>query len=113
VSQEKRLHRRKLVNAKVMLIHPVIGEYQTYTHDISNGGVFVLLQKMPTLPAGTELEMRLLESGQPDYVFKMEIARVEKFGLGLKFLGFVKNGKLHSMDILRDEWKKQGVKKKA
>lgn len=108
MSQEKRLHRRKLINAKVMLIHSEIGEYHTYTHDISDGGVFVLLQKMPGLPVGAQLDMRLLNSGQPDYLFKMEIARTEKFGLGLKFLGFEKKGKFHSMDILRNEWKKHG-----
>lgn len=109
MQEEKRLHRRKLVNARVLLIHPAIGEYQTYTHDISNGGVFVLLQNVPDLPPGTELDMRLLDSGQPEFLFKMQIARIETFGLGLKFLGYEKKGKFYTMDDLREAWNKQGA----
>jgi hypothetical protein len=73
VSSERRIHRRKLVNAKVLLIHPSFGEYQTYTHDISNGGVFVLLQKQPDLPLGTKLDMRLLDSKDAEMVFKISV----------------------------------------
>jgi len=108
VSKEKRLHRRKLMNARVLLLHPEIGEYQTYTHDISDGGVFVLLQNTPDLPPGTELDMHLLDSGQPEFLFKMQVARIETFGLGLKFLGYEKNGKFHTIEDLRKDWNKQG-----
>ncbi len=100
MSRERRIYRRKLVNAKVLLSHPAIGQLQTYTHDISNGGVFVLLQKQPDLPLGTELDMRLLDSEQDDIVFKMRVARMDKLGFGLKFLGYVKNGKFHTIETL-------------
>jgi len=100
VSSERRIFQRKLVNAKVLLIHPSIGELQTYTHDISNGGVFVLLQQQPDLPLGTELDMRLLDSKQDDLIFKMIVARTDKQGFGLKFLGYEKNGKIFSIDTL-------------
>ncbi len=100
MSKERRIYRRKLVNAKVLLIHPAIGQFQTYTHDISNGGVFVLLQKLPDLPLATELDMHLLDSEQDDIVFKMIIARMDKFGLGLKFLGYEKNGKFYTIQTL-------------
>lgn len=100
MSRERRIFQRKFVNAKVLLIHPTIGQLQTYTHDISNGGVFVLLQKQPDLPLGTELDMRLLDSEQDDIVFKMNVARTDKLGFGLKFLGYVKNGAFHTMDTL-------------
>ena len=82
VSVERRIHRRKTVNAKVLLVHPEIGEQQTYTHDVSNAGVFVLLQKQPDFPPGTELEMHFLESKQDEIVFKMAVARTDKKGLG-------------------------------
>ena len=100
MSRERRIFQRKLVNAKVLLIHPTIGQLQTYTHDISNGGVFVLLQKQPDLPLGEELDMRLLDSKQDDIVFKMRVARTDKLGFGLKFLGFVKNGEFHTIESL-------------
>ena len=100
MSSERRIYRRKLVNAKVLLIHPSFGEYQTYTHDISNGGVFVLLQKQPDLPLGTELDMRLLDSKDDEMLFKMSIARTDKLGFGLKFLGYEKNGKFYDIESL-------------
>lgn len=100
MSRERRIFQRKLINAKVLLIHPAIGQLQTYTHDISNGGVFVLLQKQPDLPLGAELDMRLLDSEQDDMVFKMSVARTDKLGFGLKFLGYVKNGKFHAIETL-------------
>lgn len=101
MSRERRIFRRKLVNAKVLLIHPAIGQHQTYTHDISNGGVFVLLQKQPDLPLGTELDMRLLDSKDEDIVFKMKIARMDKLGLGLEFLGYEKNRKFYTIEELK------------
>lgn len=100
MSTERRIHTRKLVNAKVLLIHPAIGQLQTYTHDISNGGVFVLLQKQPDLPLGTELDMCLLDSEQDDIVFKMKIARTDKLGFGLEFQGYVENGVFNAMESL-------------
>ena len=107
MTKERRIHRRKLINARVLLKHPSVGEHLTYTHDISDGGVFVLLQNTPDLPLASKLDMQLLDSGQPDVVFKMEIARIDKLGLGLKFLSYEKNGKSHDMDVLRKEWEQQ------
>ena len=100
MSSERRIHRRKLVNARVLLVHPSFGEYQTYTHDISNGGVFVLLKKQPDLPLGTELEMRLLDSRDDQIIFKMSIARTDKLGIGLQFIGYEKNGKFFEIERL-------------
>lgn len=98
MSSERRIYRRKLVNAKVLLIHPDIGEYETYTHDISNGGVFVLIKNQPDLSIGTELDMRLLDSRQDDLVFKMAVSRSDKLGLGLRFLGYKEKGQFHTME---------------
>lgn len=103
MSIERRIFRRKLVNAKVLLIHPAIGHHETYTHDISNGGVFVLLQNQPSLSPGTELDMHLLDSKQDDIVFKMVVARSDKLGVGLKFLGYEKERKFYTIETL---WRK-------
>lgn len=103
MSIERRIYRRKLVNAKVLLIHPAVGQLQTYTHDISNGGVFVLLNNQPDLPLGTKLDMRLLDSEQDKLIFKMEVARSVKLGLGLKFLGYEQNGQIKPIDKLREK----------
>lgn len=106
MSDERRSFRRKVVNARVLLIHPDIGELESYTHDISNSGVFVLIQPLPNLPVGTELDMRMLNSSNSKLVFKMELARSDKLGLGLHFLGYEKNGVFQPMSELQKEWKK-------
>lgn len=100
MSVERRIYRRKKVNAKVLLIHPEIGEQPTYTHDISNAGVFVLLQNHPDFSFGTELNMHFLESKHDEIVFKMRVARMDKQGLGLAFLGYEKKGKFYNIKTL-------------
>ena len=72
------------------------------TKNISNGGVFVLLQKQPDLPLGTEFDMHLLDSRQYDLVFKMEIAPVDKPGFGIMFPGYEKYGKFYTIETLRE-----------
>lgn len=104
---EKRLHKRKLVNAKVILRHPRIGEKHTYTHDISNGGVFALVNDLPDLPLGSVIELQFPDSGTPDIIFNMAMVRIDKQGMGLKFLNYKFDGKTYEMDNLRKLWSKQ------
>lgn len=110
MSAEKRLHRRKLVNARVSLEHPALGNLETYTHDISNGGTYVLVQDVPDLAVGSVLQMCMLDSGQPDIIFDMELVRIDKLGLGLKFLGYSQQGQKYMMDDLQQMWQKQSKK---
>ena len=69
--------------------------------DISNGGVFVLTTTLSVLPVGSKLDMIMLEAKQDDILFKMEIARTDKQGLGLKFLGFERDGEIFALDMLK------------
>ena len=106
MSEERRLFRRKLVNARVLLMHPDIGELETYTYDVSNGGALVLLKSLPNLPVGTLMRMRMVDSENSEIVFRMELARTDAKGFGLKFLGFEKNNELYPMSDLKKELKK-------
>ena len=110
MSAEKRLHRRKLVNARVSLEHSLLGKLETYTHDISNGGTYVLVQDVPDVPIGSVLQMCMLDSGQPDIIFEMELVRIDKLGLGLKFLGYTQQGQKYTMTDLQQVWKNQSKK---
>ena len=44
--------------------------------------------------------MRLLDSKDAEMVFKMRVARMDKLGMGLEFLGYEKNGKFYDIDTL-------------
>lgn len=101
---DKRKYKRKLVNARVRLIHASFGEIESITRDISNGGVFVIVAPENELPAGSELKMQLLESSDPNVVFNMEVIRHDNAGMGLMFSSFEANGELYEMKNLNQFW---------
>ena len=70
---EKRLFKRKLVNASVKLFHDSFGEIESITKDISNGGVFVIVQPQHEVPVGEQMKMALLQSSDPNVLFNMEV----------------------------------------
>lgn len=101
---DKRKYKRKLVNARVKLIHASFGEIESTTRDISNGGVFVIVTPENELPPGSELQMQLLESSDPNVVFNMQVIRHDKAGMGLMFTGFEADGELYEMKQLNRFW---------
>ena len=51
--QERRLHQRQRLDARVRLYHPVYGTLDGRIRDLSNGGMFVLLDRaLPSRLAG-------------------------------------------------------------
>lgn len=103
---DKRLYKRKLVNARVKLVHNSFGEIESITKDISNGGVFVITKPEHEVAVGEQLKMALLESGDPNVLFNMEVIRHDKGGMGLMFLSFESGGKQYEMKKLGKFWSK-------
>ena len=103
---DKRLYKRKLVNARVKLVHNSFGEIESVTKDISNGGVFVITQPEHEVAVGEQLKMVLLESSDPNVSFNMEVIRHDKGGMGLMFLSFESGGKQYEMKKLGKFWSK-------
>ena len=103
---EKRLYKRKLVNTKVKLFHESFGEIESVTKDISNGGVFVITQAEHEIAIGEQLQMALLESGDPGVIFNMEVIRHDKGGMGLMFQSFEVSGQQYEMKKLSKFWSK-------
>ncbi len=105
---ERRKHRRKLVNSRVRIFHSSFGSLDTQTRDISDGGVLILAcGALPNLLVNDEVKLIFLDSGRVDVVFNMDIVRLADSGLGLKFLNYEKDGEVHSINNLRDVWEKQ------
>jgi len=106
---ERRKHRRKVVNSRVKIFHPSLGAMDAQTRDISDGGVLVLIGgELSKLQVNDEVKLIFLDSGDVDVVFNMDVVRSNNDGLGMKFLNYEKNGEVYPISNLRDIWQKQG-----
>ncbi len=104
---ERRKHRRKVVNSRVRIFHSSFGSLDTQTRDISDGGVLVLAcDGLPGLLVNDEVQLVFLDSGDTDVVFNMDIVRHADPGLGLKFLNYEKEGEVYPISNLREIWQK-------
>ena len=97
---------RHIVNAPVQLSHSVFGEIKATTGDISNTGVFVILEEKPVLPKGAHIKLQFLNSLYPDVIFNTRVVRVTAEGLGLVFVDYEYDGNRYSMGALKRMWKK-------
>lgn len=101
---EKRLSRRKLINARVSLHHPSFGVITGHTRDISDGGIFVNLKDIPEIPVGSKLKVQLMDSANTDIMFNAKMAHSNASGIGLVFINYEIDDVVYEMDELRD-WK--------
>ena len=86
MSREKRRYIRTPFACRIKIIHDSIGELLVKTRDISDGGVFVVLEPEQIPPVGTVVagQVQGLMDNAP--VLQMEEVRVEPTGVGLRFL---------------------------
>lgn len=103
----KRQQLRQMVNAPVQLSHSVFGEIKAKTGDISNTGVFVLLEKKPVLPKGAHIKLQFLNSVYPDVIFNTRVVRVTEQGFGLVFVDYEYGGDRFAMADLKYFWQKK------
>ena len=107
----KRDQLRQLVSAPVRLSHSVFGEINALTGDISNTGVFVVLNSKPALPKGAHIKLQFLNSVYPEVTFNTRVVRVIDEGLGLVFVDYEYEGQRFSMDDLKNFWSNKKSKK--
>ena len=103
---ERRVFVRRLVTARVKLVHGTIGEVRGKTRDISDSGVFVVVKPVPKLPVGSHVKMHMLDSKQPAIAFNMKVIRTTTEGVGLMFIDYEFEGQRFSMDVLRKQLRK-------
>lgn len=84
--ENKRQHERYPLSVDVKVTHPDIGEKIVKTRNISDSGLFIIVE--PTeMPAIGEVVVGQVQGEIEDApVVKMKIVRMEDDGLGLKFL---------------------------
>lgn len=84
--KNKRKHERYLFTTEVKISHPGFGEKIVKTKDISDSGVFILVEPTAMPPVG-EIVQGQVQGGAEDMpVVKMKIVRMDDDGLGLQFI---------------------------
>lgn len=76
---------RTAMNASVMVRHPSIGEMVYKTRDISDGGVYVVVESGGFPPLGSIVEVQVQGLPVPAPVLMMEVVRRDVDGYGLQF----------------------------
>lgn len=84
--QNRRRHPRIPMTVRVKIAHPAIGEKIVKTKNISDSGLFILVE--PTeMPAIGEIVIGQVQDMIDDPPsLEMEIVRTEKDGIGLQFI---------------------------
>lgn len=91
---------RKVVEARVNISHSHFGTLYALSRDISDSGMFVLLNEIPNLPKGAHVRVQLPQSANPDIIFNMRVVRKNREGIGLVFVDYELDGKRYKMEKL-------------
>jgi hypothetical protein len=78
---------RTTLKMRLRIEHPIHGELMVTTRDVSEGGVFVLIdQTQGELHIGEQVQGQVQGLPIEAPVLTMEVIRVEPMGVGLRFL---------------------------
>ncbi|MFN2362641.1 MAG: PilZ domain-containing protein [Marinobacter sp.] len=86
VGNDRRTHNRTAMSAKVRVTHEEQGEFVFSTRDISDGGVFVVVDTEPFVPSiGDKVQVQVQGLPVPAPVLDMVVVRKTNDGFGLQF----------------------------
>ena len=85
MSHDKRKHIRTSLQCKIKITHAT-SERIVKTRDVSDGGVFVVLDADQIPPIGTIVTGQVQGLMDDAPILEMEVVRVEPSGVGLRFL---------------------------
>ena len=83
---DRREHTRHPLIVDIKISHPDIGELIVKKKNISDGGVFILVEPTNMPPLGEIVQGQVQGEVDDLPVVSMKIVRTEKDGLGLQFL---------------------------
>ena len=83
---EKRRSIRTKLTTRIRITHESIGEIETVTRDISNTGVFLVMENFELLEIGTIVKGQVLDLPEEAPVVSMEVVRYAPDGIGLRFV---------------------------
>lgn len=82
-----RKHLRTPLKVKFKIWHDSFGELVVATRDVSDGGVFLVINHHSDMPAvGTELFGQVQDMMADAPIVRMKVVRMEPMGVGLRFL---------------------------
>lgn len=84
--ENNRKHPRYPLSVDVKISHPDIGEKMVKTRNISDSGVFILVEPTAMPPIGEVVQGQVQGEHDDMPVVKMKIVRMEDDGLGLQFI---------------------------
>ena len=83
---DRREHIRTAMSAKVKVVHEELGEFIFSTRDISDGGVFIVVDTEPFAPnLGDTVTVQVQGLPVPAPVLEMVVVRKTNDGYGLQF----------------------------
>lgn len=97
---EKRSSRRVKVLCRMKIYHSSFGEKEVNTRDVSDEGLFLLLDAEILPPMGTIIQGQVLGTARPQSLLDMEIVRFEEAGAGFRVCK--SNGSAGLSSSLRD-----------
>lgn len=86
MNPNKRQYLRTAMCVQFKLFHPVLGERTVATRDLSDGGVFLILDDAGVLPVGARVTGQVQGLMEDAPKVEMEVVRVDAAGLGLRFV---------------------------
>lgn len=98
--KERRHYPRNVVGAPVSISHGSLGILMATTVDISDGGIQVKLEKDIKIPEGSHLQVKMLNSANPDISFNMKVIRSSANILGMQFIDYELAGQRHKIEDL-------------
>ncbi len=84
--ENKREHLRTPMTCQIKICHEQLGEMLVKTRDISDGGVFVVLEPDQIPPIGSKVTGQVQGLMDDAPIVEMEVVRVEPRGVGLRFI---------------------------
>lgn len=86
VGNDRRIHSRTAMSAKVKVVHEQCGEFVFSTRDISDGGVFIVVDTEPFTPGiGDRVTVQVQGLPVPAPILEMIVVRKTNDGYGLQF----------------------------
>ncbi|MDX1635732.1 MAG: PilZ domain-containing protein [Marinobacter sp.] len=82
---DRREHIRTALNAKVSVTHPELGRRIFSTRDISDGGIFIVVEDEYAPALGDRVEVQVQGLPVPAPVLQMVVVRRSVDGFGLQF----------------------------
>ena len=102
--KERRRTPRAATRARVCISHSVFGEVEGVTLDISDTGVLVQAEHLPSLPVGAHVTLQFLDSVNPELRFNAKAVRQTRWGTAFELVDYEFAGTRHSLDELRLQW---------